>query len=72
MPFYYKRGFIITYLYLGSILSGVGSATAWIAQGEYTARCATEETKGKIFGIFWCLYMSSVVCGNFIASLIID
>lgn len=71
-PFYYKQGFLEAFLYIGSILSGVGSATSWIAQGEYTAQCASEETKGKIFGIFWCMYMAAQISGNFIASLLID
>ena len=66
-----SKGFLVTFLFVGAIMSGFGRGIAWVAQGEYTAQCATKETKGKLFSIFWFFYMSSQIIGNFIASLII-
>jgi hypothetical protein len=61
----------MTILYIGSVLVGLGASLIWVAQGEFTSICASEETKGFYFGYFWAMYMSAEVFGNLIGALII-
>jgi phosphotransferase system glucose/maltose/N-acetylglucosamine-specific IIC component len=54
-----NKTFVEVALVISSIISGLGMAFIWIAQGEYVALCASEETKGFYFGYFWLWYMSA-------------
>ena len=69
--FFMKREVVITILFIGQILTGSGQAIIWVAQGEYMSKCASEDSQGFYFGLFWCIYMSSQIFGNFIGSEII-
>jgi len=57
--FFMKKAVVIPFLFLGQILTGAGSAIIWVAQGEYISECATPDSKGFYFGLFWSIYMSS-------------
>lgn len=35
------------------------------------SKCATDDSQGFYFGLFWCIYMSSQIFGNLIGSEII-
>ena len=54
-----KQDTIKIILYTANIFGGIGSALIWVAQGEYTSLCATEETKGFYMGHFWAIYMGA-------------
>lgn len=69
--FFLKRTVVISILYIGNVIVGFGAALIWVAQGEYTSICASEETKGFYFGHFWAMYMSAEIFGNLIGALII-
>ena len=58
-------------MYITNIISGFGQAIIWVAQGEYISLCATEETKGFFFALFWAFYMASQIFGNFAGAIII-
>ena len=52
------------------ILNGLGASVLWVAQGEYFSKCATEESKGFYFGLFWSIYQGSQILGSFFGGLI--
>jgi hypothetical protein len=54
-----KKEVVITILFIGQILTGSGQAIIWVAQGEYMSKCASADSQGFFFGLFWCIYMSS-------------
>ena len=58
-------------LFAGAAVSGFGSATLMVAQGEYSALCATKKTEGFYFGYFWLWYMASQSAGPIIGSYLI-
>ena len=51
-------------LIIGSMVSGLGQALLWIAQGEYIGLCATKSTQGFYFGYFWGMFSINQVIGN--------
>ena len=57
--FLQKKGFVIVCLVISVIINGVGAAILWVAEGEYMSKCATEDTKGFYFGMFWSIYQAS-------------
>jgi MFS family permease len=57
--FLQKEAFVKFVLTLSVILNGLGAAVIWVAQGEYFSKCATEQSKGFYFGIFWSWYQGS-------------
>lgn len=56
---------------LAAACSGLGSALIWIAQGEYSSDCATEETEGFYYGYFWAWYMMAETVGNPVGGVLI-
>jgi len=66
-----QRNFVITILYVGQVITGLGQSMIWVAQGEYISLCATDDTRGFYFGLFWSIYMSSQIFGNFTGAIII-
>lgn len=66
-----KGGFVIPFLFAAQVIAGFGQAIIWVAQGEYNALCATEETKGFFFALFWAMYMGSQIAGNAVGAAII-
>jgi MFS family permease len=67
-----RRRVVETFLIISVILTGIGSALMWIAQGEYMAKCTTSQSKGFYFGYFWVWYMSAQIIGNLTGALIIE
>jgi MFS family permease len=51
--------FIEAMLMIAAILNGLGGGILWCSLGKYISACATEETKGYYFGVFWFFYMGS-------------
>ena len=68
--FFQSDGFIRTFSIIASIVAGFGSALIWVAQGQYLSKCATAETKGLYFGVFWSVYSLSQIIGNGLAALV--
>jgi hypothetical protein len=56
---------------LTAALNGFGASILWVAQGNYLAKCATNENKGKFNSIFWAFYMASYVLGNILTTFVI-
>ena len=52
-PFVYTVGII------ASLINGFGVTVMNVAQGNYVSLCATEETKGLYFSLFWMFYMGA-------------
>ena len=46
-------------LILSALGNGFGAGILWCAEGNYTSACATEQSKGYFFGLFWFIFMSS-------------
>ena len=65
-----KAPFVYTISIIVSLINGAGVTLTTVAQGNYISNCATEETKGLFFSIFWAFYMGAQVFGNLIASQI--
>jgi hypothetical protein len=59
IPFYQTTAWVYFSTTLMSILTGLGEAVQWVAQGKYMSDCATTKTKGFFFGYFWAFYMAS-------------
>ncbi|TNV78413.1 hypothetical protein FGO68_gene871 [Halteria grandinella] len=57
---------------LCSLLSGIGASLIWIGQGKYISDCATPSSKGFYFGLFWAIYMASLIFGNAISAVILE
>jgi predicted MFS family arabinose efflux permease len=57
-------------LIISVILNGIGASLIWVAQGEYFSKCATEQTKGFYFGLFWSIYQGSQIFGSYFGGLI--
>jgi len=58
-------------LVVGNALTGCGQGIIWVAQGEFVGMCATEETKGFYYALYWGLYMISNIAGNLVGSIMI-
>lgn len=53
-------------------MTGAGQGIIWVAQGEYVSLCATEDTKGFYYAMYWGLYMMSNILGNAIGAIILN
>ena len=58
-------------LIISTLVNGVTIGALWTAANTYVALCAARNNKGYFFGYFWCFYMTSQICGNFIAALML-
>ncbi|CDW89596.1 major facilitator superfamily protein [Stylonychia lemnae] len=65
-----NTGFVYTTQILIQIIQGICLGLKWVAGGKYISQCATEETRGFYFGIFWGIFMISMVLGSLIAAFI--
>ncbi|CDW80475.1 major facilitator superfamily protein [Stylonychia lemnae] len=63
-------GFIYTTQISIQIFQGFCLGLKWVAESKYISECATEETKGFYFSLFWGIYMVSMVLGSLIAAFI--
>ncbi|KAK8807287.1 hypothetical protein WA158_004046 [Blastocystis sp. Blastoise] len=59
------------FIYIYSIIQGLGSGLLWAAQGIYINDCSTEDDRGQKAGLFWALFMMSNVLGNLACFFII-
>lgn len=57
---------------IAAILNGLGGGILWCSLGKYISACATEETKGYYFGVFWFFYMGSQVVGSLLGAFILS
>lgn len=64
--------FIEAMLMIAAILNGLGGGILWCSLGKYISACATEETKGYYFGVFWFFYMGSQVVGSLLGAFILS
>ena len=69
--FFTSKRFVVPFLFISHIIAGFGQAIIWVAHGEYISLCATDETKGFFFALFWAFYMGSEIFGNLTGALII-
>ena len=69
--FWYNQTLAKTLLVIGNVLTGCGQGIIWVAQGEFVGACATEETKGFYYSLYWGLYMMSNIFGSLIGSFMI-
>lgn len=51
-------------VYCTSALLGMSGAVLWVAQGSFLTLNSTDETRGKIAGLFWGLFQVSAIVGN--------
>ena len=63
--------YIYSAMVVSSILNGIGNALMWVSQAKYFADCATKDTKGFYFSIFWTSVSTSQIFGYLISSRII-
>ena len=70
--FFQSDGFIRAFSIIASIVAGFGSSIIWVAQGQYLSKCATAETKGLYFGMFWSVYSLSQVLGNLFGAIVFE
>lgn len=64
-------GLIKAIISVASACSGFGTALIWVAQGEYSSDCATEETEGFYYGYFWAWFMMAETIGNPVGAVLI-
>lgn len=57
--FFLTDGFVYTVILITSIANGFAMGIVQPASGNYISDCATEESKGFYFALFWCFYMGS-------------
>lgn len=69
--FFLSDGFVYTSIILTSIVNGFAMGIVQPASGNYIADCATEETKGFYFALFWSFYMGSQIFGSLIAAYVL-
>ncbi len=63
---------VITGLQLSfAVLVGLGGSCIWTAQGTFIQKMSETDVLGRNTGIFWGLYISSMVFGNLLASVIL-
>ncbi|CDW79472.1 major facilitator superfamily protein [Stylonychia lemnae] len=65
-----SNGFIYTTQILIQIIQGFCLGLKWVAGSKYISECATEETKGFYFSLYWGLFMVSMVLGSLIAAFV--
>ncbi|CDW90286.1 major facilitator superfamily protein [Stylonychia lemnae] len=65
-----SAGFIYTTQISIQIIQGICLGLKWVAGNKYISQCATEETKGFYFGLFWGIFMISMVFGSLMAAFI--
>ena len=70
--FFYSKDTCVVILIIGNFLTGVGQGILWVAQGEYVGLCATEETKGFYYALYWGCYMMSNIFGNGIGAVMLS
>eukprot|EP00743_Colponemidia_sp_Colp-15_P004111 GILK01004439.1.p1 GENE.GILK01004439.1~~GILK01004439.1.p1 ORF type:complete len:498 (+),score=74.16 GILK01004439.1:212-1495(+) len=66
------RPFIVAGILLTSAMCGITGALLWMGQGCYLTECSSESLRGFYSGLFWCIFTSSQIVGNFAGALIID
>jgi MFS family permease len=64
-------GFIYGLIFFCSMISGFGNALLWVTQGAYVAKCSDESNAGMFNGVFWVMFMSSQIVGNFLGAFVI-
>jgi len=69
--FFYSKTTARVILIVGNVLTGCGQGIIWVAQGEFVGMCATEETKGFYYSLYWGLYMMSNILGSFVGAFMI-
>ncbi|XP_058797191.1 UNC93-like protein MFSD11 [Phymastichus coffea] len=52
------------FLYIASVIVGVGGALVWTGQGTFLTVNSNEETMSRNSGLFWAIFQSSLFIGN--------
>lgn len=58
-------------LVVTSMLNGFGAGLIWVSFGTYVAQCATEESKGYMFGLFWFIFNWCNIIGPFAGAMVL-
>lgn len=68
--FLQSDGFVYILCCISMVLNGCGASILWVAQGKYFSKCATNESRGFYFGLFWSIYQGSQIFGNLFSALL--
>lgn len=52
------------FLYIASVIVGVGGALVWTGQGTFLTINSADETMSRNSGLFWAIFQSSLFLGN--------
>ena len=56
---------------LGAVFCGASASVIWVAQGSYISEISDEESRTKLFGLFWGIMMSSQIFGNILTTFVL-
>lgn len=56
---------------IGAVFCGAGASVIWVAQGSYVSDLAGEESRTKLFALFWGLMMTSQIFGSILTTFIL-
>jgi MFS family permease len=59
------------FVMVGAVFCGAGASVIWVAQGSYVSDLASEESRTKLFAMFWGLMMTSQVFGSILTTFVL-
>ena len=59
IKFLRSHHFIKIFSFICVTINGFAAAVLWVAQGKYFSKCATPDSRGFYFGLFWSFYSGS-------------
>ena len=55
----------------GAVFCGASASVIWVAQGSYISKISDEESRTKLFGLFWGIMISSQIFGNILTTFVL-